>query len=98
MATPPAPRATSARRAGSRCMAAVTPSEPDVDVAALGPDGLEVRPRVHAGHPGDQVRRERLGSVVECLDRAVVELAGVGDLVLRVAELVLERHEVLVGL
>src|SRR5262249_7229773 len=101
-ARPPAAIAISTNRAGStygRLIAIVKQGlEPDVDVRALAAHGLEVRPRLEAAHAGDYVGRERLHRGVERLDRAVVELPRVGDLVLGVGQFALQPEEVLVGL
>src|SRR5262245_8169210 len=59
---------------------------------------LEELHRLEVEHPADHVGREDRQGLVVLADRVVVVLAGEADLVLGAGELLLELHEVLVGL
>ena len=64
-------------------------SEPDGDVGAFAAGGFEVRLGPEPADASDDVGRHRLHGRVQRLDRAVVELPGVRDLVLGAGQLML---------
>ena len=65
---------------------------------ARGVIRLEVLGLLEVEETGDNVGRHGFDGGVELQDHIIVELARVGDLVLKVLELGLQIHEVLVGL
>ena len=70
----------------------------DLDVFAFGIGRFEIGLCRVAAHARDNGRRENFGLVVKGLDRSVVIFAGVGDVLFKALQLVLQVNKIGVGL